>query len=268
MTTRLRRLLIAVTTTLLAGGGCADLSNPKTPIVVHALPATCGTKVDTLLVMLPGAYDKPDDFIRHGFVDAVRERHIAADIALVDASVAYYRNGDIVARLDTDVIAPARARGIRHVWFAGISIGGIGSLIYANEKRGVVDGLLLMAPYLGERSIAAEIAASGGLAAWSPTGTIPADDLDRRLWQWLKTLTQTRASQGTPRLPVVSLGFGITDRFVASHRLLAAALPGDRVFTAAGGHDWPAWEALWPRMLDAAALPRDASCASGARPAR
>ena len=271
MTIRIRRLLIAATATLLATAGCAALNGPKTPIGVRAISAACGKSVDTLLVMLPGAYDKADDFITHGFVDAVRERHIAADIALVDVSVAYYRNADIVARLDADVIAPAQVRGIRHVWIAGISIGGIGSLIYANEKRGVVDGLLLMAPYLGERSIAAEISASGGLAAWSPPGTIPVDDQDRRLWQWLKTLTlmqihpQAQPSQINPRLPAVYLGYGIDDRFVASHHLLAAALPADRVFTAAGGHDWPAWSALWPVMLDAAPLPHDASCAHAAR---
>jgi len=276
-------MTVATTSTMLAaifaGSGCADLREAQAPIAVRSIAAACNMRVDTLLVLLPGAYDKPDDFIKQGFVDAVRERGIAADIALVDATVSYYRDGNgkrggsgepsIVARLDADVIAPARARGMRHVWIAGISIGGLGSLIYAESRRGVVDGLLLIAPYLGERSIAAEVAASGGLARWSPPGAIPADDDDRRLWQWLQTLTRqlTRPPMRPPsaetvvRPPVVFLGYGTDDRFAASHHLLAAALPDNHVFTATGGHDWPAWRAVWPQLLDAAPFPRDASCA-------
>ncbi len=233
------------------GGGDASL-----PLAVETLSARCPC-VDTLLVLLPGAWDRGHDFVGQGFVGAVRERGIAADVALVDASVAYYRDHDLVERLDADVVRPARARGIRHVWIAGISIGGLGGLIYANERRGAVDGLLLMAPYLGERTTVAEVEASGGLARWAPPGTIPPDDLDRRLWQWLKTLTGAAKDAD---LPPVWLGYGREDRFAAAHRVLAARLPRDHVFTAPGGHDWPAWRIVWDEMLDAAPLPRDAAC--------
>jgi pimeloyl-ACP methyl ester carboxylesterase len=242
------RVVTAVVCLMLAG--CA--SRPAT-LPVEWIVAPCATPVDTLLVLLPGAFDRAHDFVDQGFVAAVRDQRIAADIALVDASVPFYRDRDLVPRLEADVVAPARARGIRHLWFAGISIGGLGSLIYANEHRGGVDGLLLIAPYLGERSIVAEVAASGGLAHWAPPGVVPADDDDRRLWQWAKTLAYP--PEGT-RVPPVWLGFGVDDRFVAAHRLFAAALPADHVFTAPGGHDWPAWRDAWPRMLAAAPLPR------------
>ena len=236
--------------------GCARLREAPVPIVVRSIPATCATPVDTLVVLLPGAFDKPEDFIAEGFVDALKARGIAADVALVDATIPYYREQLIVPRLNADVIAPARARGIRHVWLAGISLGGLGSLIYANEGKATVDGLMLMAPYLGERPTVAEVAASGGLASWAPPGRIPDEDLDRRIWQVAKKLTVGR----DPTSPQLFLGFGVDDRFVTAHRLLAAAMPADRVFTAPGGHDWPAWRAVWSAMLDAAPLPRDASC--------
>lgn len=235
--------------------GCAG--KPAT-LPVQWIAADCATPVDTLLVLLPGAFDHAHDFLDQGFVDAVRSQAIAADIALVDASVPFYRDRDIIERLDADVVAPARARGIRHLWFAGISIGGLGSLIYTNEKRGTVDGLLLIAPYLGERTIVAEVDASGGLARWSPPGAIPPDDDERRLWQWLKTLAFAPADRS---VPPVWLGFGVADRFATAHRLFAETIPPDHVFTAPGGHDWPAWRAVWPRMLAAAPLPR------GCRPA-
>lgn len=252
-----RRLALAAllaVSSLIAG--CFNAGRQAT-LAVETISARCGTPVDTLIVLLPGAQDHAHDYLAEGFVDAIRSRGIAADIALVDATIPYYRDRDIVARLDEDVVEPARARGIRHLWFAGISLGGLGSLIDANEDRARggpgVDGLLVIAPYLGERTIVAEVAASGGLAKWKPPGTIPPDDDDRRIWQWLKTLTVER---GDAKLPALYLGYGVDDRFAAAHRMLADALPPDHVFTAPGGHDWPAWRAVWPRMLDASTLPR------------
>jgi pimeloyl-ACP methyl ester carboxylesterase len=251
---RIPASFLALLTLVLAA--CAAPGDATKPLPVRIVAASCGRPVDTLLVLLPGAGDRGDDFIDEGFVDAVRSHGVAADIALVGATVAYYRAGNVVQRLADEVVAPARARGIRHVWLAGVSLGGLGSLIYANERRGETDGLLLVAPYLGERAIVAEVGDAGGIARWSPPAVVPQEDRDRRLWQWLRTLTARRE----PGLPPVWLGFGVDDRFVAGHRLLAAALPADHVFTAPGGHDWPAWRRVWNAMLDAAPLPHDPTC--------
>lgn len=233
--------------------GCASPGDAHRPLPVTTLPAACAKPVDTLLVLMPGAYDEPKDFVSQGFVDAVRTRHIAADVVIVNATMPYYRERTLVSRLETDVLAPARARGIRHVWLGGISLGGMGSLIVANEKRGAVDGLLLVAPYLGEQGIVSEVAAAGALATWTPPAPAATDGPDVRIWRWLKELT----ASGRP--PVV-LGYGVDDRFAAAHRLLAQSLPSDRVATAPGGHDWSAWRAVWGPMLDASALPRDPGC--------
>ena len=256
---RLRLMTIACTTALV---GCVIAGDARVPLTVRIIAATCTKPVDTMIVLLPGARDHADEYIEEGFVDALRTRGIAADVALADASVAYYQGGTIVQRLEADVIEPARARGIRHVWFAGISIGGLGSLIYANERRGTVDGVLLIAPYLGEHAIAREVEAAGGLRRWTPPTDIAPDDHDHHLWQWLKTLTlSVRSSAGSVSdLPPVWLGYGRDDRFADAHRLLAAALPTGHVFTAPGGHDWPPWRAVWPDLLDSAPLSRDASC--------
>jgi hypothetical protein len=247
-------MAFAMTMTMTA---CATGDAGSKPLPVTTIAATCARPVDTLIVMLPGAYDDGAGFVKYGFVDTVRSHGIAADIAIVDASVATYQFGSVADRIAADVIEPARARGIRHIWFAGISIGGLGSLITTNEKRGLVDGMLLIAPYLGERTIAAEVAASGGLARWSPPGTISSDDSDRRIWRWLQILTNQPMDTTLPKL---YLGYGVDDRYASAHRQLAEALPPDHVFTAPGGHDWPAWVAVWTAMLDRAPLPRDASC--------
>ena len=48
----------------------------------HLQAASPGVRADTLLVFLPGAFLKLEDFEREGFVSAVRERNLAADVTV------------------------------------------------------------------------------------------------------------------------------------------------------------------------------------------
>lgn len=223
--------------------------------------AACPRPAATLLVLLPGAYDTPEDLARQGFVQAVQARGLAADVLLVDAHTDYYTGQCIVARLHADVLAPARDAGYARVWLAGISLGGYGSLLYAQAHPGMVDGLFLMAPFMGRRDLPAAIAHAGGLAAW--TGTLAnADAQDLALWRWLQAHAKDRAATSAgpaalglgarPCPPPIWLGYGEADRFAASSRLLAQALPAAQVFTTPGGHQWAPWQRLWARFLDAA----------------
>lgn len=253
-----RSLAVALALALgLLATGCVHMVIARDPMRVETFASAC-PNVDTMVVLLPGAYDRAPDFVAQGFVDALANRGIAVDVALADAGIPYYRNRTIVDRIESDVLAPARARGIRRFWFAGISLGGLGSLIMANTRPADVDGVLLIAPFVGDRPVIAEVAAAGGLAGWSPPLPIAANDNDRRTWQWLKNMTREGRQE-------IYLGYGTEDRLAPGHRLLAAALPADRVFTVPGGHDWPPWRALWSTMVDAAPLPRDPSCAGPRR---
>src|SRR5690606_25855330 len=111
-----------------------------------------------------------------------------------------------------------------------------------------------LAPYLGRRPLGAEIHKAGGLRSWkAPDGPPPDEEVDRKLWPWLQ---QYAAPMRAPGLPPLYLGFGLSDRFAANHRLLAEALPPGHVFTTEGGHDWPQWSCLWHQMLDRLPLPR------------
>lgn len=220
--------------------------------------AGCRSAASTLLVLLPGSGSTPDEFVREGFVRAIRERGIAADVVMPDAHMGYYADATIIARLDDDIVRPARAAGYRDIWMAGISAGAFGALIYADSRPGAVRGVLALAPYLGTRAVTNEVAHAGGLQGWRPPPDSirengPESDIDRLLWRHLKRETQSPQAH-------LYLGYGLSDRFRASADLLAAALPAPRVFTAPGGHDWPVWRTLWPQLLDAAPLPRDESC--------
>ena len=233
--------------------GCGLWRPARIPLDTRLEPSACAARADTLVVFLPGAYSKPDEFVREGFVEALRRRHIAADAMLVDAHLGYYDNRSIAERLDADVIAPAHARGYRAVWLVGISIGGLGALAHEATRPGGVAGIVVLAPYLGQRLLATDIDIAGGLRAWrAPAGPLAPEQDDVRLWRWLQGYGTSPLPAGRPAL---YLGYGLGDRFAFSHRLLAAALPPERVFTTAGGHDWPAWRRLWQQMLDVLPLP-------------
>jgi len=153
----------------------------------HLQPANPDEQSDTLLVFLPGAYLKPDEFEREGFIAAVRERHLAADALLVDADVSYYYEQTLSDRLHTEVIEPQRAKGYKSIWLVGISIGGFGALIHELARPGSVDGIVALAPYLGRRVLGAEIKKAGGLRAWqAPTGPQPDEEPDRKLWPFFQ----------------------------------------------------------------------------------
>lgn len=250
---RLAPSLLALTTLLIAG--CA--SRPTTvPIATERYPSSCPAATRTLLVLLPGVYSDPKEFAQEGFVDAVRERGLAVDVVGVDAHLGYYEKGIVIERLRTDVIAPAQAQGYSAIWVLGISLGGFGGMLYAQERPGELAGLVALAPYLGERATSTEIDNAGGLARWqAPVGSLDLTQKEPReqaLWRWLQGYSAT--AQPSARPPMY-LGYGVGDRFRFSHRLLAATLPPERVFTTEGGHDWPQWRRLWRAVLPTLPLP-------------
>src|SRR5678816_2993906 len=94
------------------------------------------------VVMLPGAGDNPEDLIEQGFVRTLRERHLAVDAVVVDAHMDYYLKSNIVEHLEHDVIAPLHADGHSHLWFMGISLGGMGAMAYAREHKPEIEGMI------------------------------------------------------------------------------------------------------------------------------
>lgn len=238
-------LLVAALPSILAG--CALFPPTRDRLDVLELGGRCTPQADTLLVFLPGRYDKPQDLVSNGFARAVRERGLDADIVIPDLHFGYYLERTAVDRLHQDVIGPARAKGYRQIRLVGISLGGFGALLYAQMHPGMVDELVLIAPYLGESRIHQEIARAGGLKAWDPGQWTP-EDYERTLWAWLR-------GQGADASPFISLGYGRNDSFAMSNRLLAAALPESRVTSTAGGHEWAPWLRIWETALDRRPLP-------------
>jgi pimeloyl-ACP methyl ester carboxylesterase len=210
--------------------GCASHSGRDAAL--HMLKV--GDRSDTLVVMLPGIKDSAEQFLVAGFVDAANQRF---DVLVVEPEIADYVRGTLVERLRAQVIAPARTR-YDEIWLLGVSIGGYGSLLYADAFPADISGVVLLAPYLGGRRLPRAIAAAGGLEAW------PAAARRRpfaRGWRALKRLTQ-RADA------TLVLGFGGSDRLAETYVPLLEALPPSRVYTVDGGHAWTTWTPLWRKI--------------------
>jgi pimeloyl-ACP methyl ester carboxylesterase len=192
------------------------------------------------IVLLPGAQQQLADFLQAGFDLAVRQRQLPLDLILAAPPQAHLTDRAWLALLLDQVIRPQRTRA-QVLWLGGISLGSFMALRFAAEYPALVDGLCLLAPYLGSRIAAAEIARCGTLGAWRP-GELSADDDERCVWRYLRDL------RAPP--PHVFLGLGKEDRFADTQRLLAAALPPSSCTRIEGRHEWPVWRQLWDCFLD------------------
>ena len=231
---------------LLSSASCALFLPAPSPMasIRDELP---GAPAKCLVVFLPGAGDEAADFQRYGFVEALRQRGLSADVVAANATLGYYMKGLLVERLGTDVVAPARAKGYQQTWLIGMSMGGMGTLLFAHEHPEAVTGVLALAPFLGDRSLTDEIRDAGGLASWhAPERVKPitSSTYQRELWRWLQAVTA-----GQEPGPTLYLGWGTEDGLGKPASLLAAAIPKKNTFTVPGAHQWTAWKKLLDAFL-------------------
>jgi pimeloyl-ACP methyl ester carboxylesterase len=213
-------------------------------------PARPGSLASRRMLLLHAAYSSPEEFVREGFAAAIRTRGLDLDLVLPQLELHTVIDRSVLAALRAELIAPARAAGCREVWLGGISLGGYLALACAARHPGDIDGLCLLAPYLGSYILTGEIERAGGVQAWQP-GEPAEDDDERRIWAFIR-------SRGAAGSPPIHLGLGREDRFAARHRLLAEALAPANVTRVSGGHDWTAWRRLWEHFLDTTmATPRE-----------
>jgi hypothetical protein len=210
--------------------------------LVDAVP---GKPAPLLVALLSGSFTQAEDFIREGFVAALRERRIDAEVAMAEVRMAYFADGSVVERIGESVLAPARQRGASRVWLAGISLGALASLAYAARHEDELEGLLLMSPYPGTRLLQREMDAAGGLAKWVEQDAGEAD-IEREAWHWL-------ARRDAGRLGVHCY-FASGDRFLEGQRKMAEALPAGAVHEMAGGHEWKDWRRMWIEFLQSGTL--------------
>lgn len=244
-------LLVLSLSLALLLGGCYFTKKETTPIEMVRIDAQAEKTSDTLFIVLPGMMDEPKDFVREGFFEILHKEMPDADAIAVDAHFKYYKNRTLLTRLKADVIEPARAKGYRKIWLMGVSMGGLGSLLYLQKHADTIDGVFVLAPFLGKEKLTKPIREAKGLEAWQCKMPECADAAGKEdylieLWHWLKT----EYFPHIDAMPPLYLGYGTEDKFATANELLARELPAERVLTTSGGHDWPPWRMLWTHFLD------------------
>lgn len=219
--------------------GCSLLlRETPSPIPTQAAPMVAAERAATLVVFLPGRGGAMADFEREGFLTTLRESGARVDSISVDAHLGYYIRRTVIARLQADVLQPARQQGYRRIVLVGVSLGGLGALLCERDLPGSVDALVLIGPYLGkDAGLFDGIKASGGPAAWAAGRDPQAGGVEEQIWTFLGAQSAV--------LPPTWLLCGRRDSLAPGHRLLAGLLPTNRVATIDGAHDWPTWRALW-----------------------
>ncbi|MCW8806857.1 MAG: alpha/beta hydrolase [Rhodanobacter sp.] len=230
--------------------GCparGDVTKPIPTVFV-----TAPQPAHRLVVMLPGRGDDLDSLQRTGIAQLIQQAWPDADVVLTGLTLPYYRQGQAPQRLHDEVIVPARQRhAYRQVWLAGVSLGGMGTLLYDRAYPGQVDGMLLLSPYLGDGAIRREIRNAGGLAQWNPGPPQPMGPttFQHELWRYLKHLSGNPA-----RTHSMWLAYGDSESFRQPIELMSPLLPPDHVIMMPGHHNWKLWRQAARAMLQRASL--------------
>lgn len=213
----------------------------QTNFIHDIAPDVDGERI--LLLMLPGAKNTPQQLVENGFIRELRERRLPVDVLALDAHVDLYLERADIERVLHHTLDEARAQGYRRIWLLGISLGGSGAMICATQRIAEIEGIFLLAPFLGTRGIIAEVEAAGGLHNWR-TGNIGSRDHERVLLEQIRHMTA-----GANGFPPIYLGYGSEDRYRGASIMLAERLAQPRVSVVPGGHDWDTWILLWRRLL-------------------
>lgn len=228
--------MIAVTSLLVSCG-----IYPSKPIEKQEFPVATTPKKH-LLVLLSGRGASLDYFETHHWVEIAQQFTDDYDFVAPYAHYGYYMTRQLIPRLREDIILPARKAGYATISLAGISMGGLGALLYSERYPEDVDRLYLFAPFLGNDDVLQQIRDDGGLTHWQ-LREADRDDWNYSLWNWIAQLTtdpQKRAK--------LFLGYGDNDR-LKGHDLLAQSLISDHVVNIAGRHDDDTFARLWEIML-------------------
>jgi pimeloyl-ACP methyl ester carboxylesterase len=232
--------------------GCYFTRSPSRPIPALEIRANEAERQRCLMVMLPGFLDGPDTYLDHRFPQAVAAAGAPCDIVLVDLHYRYYSEVGIADLVYEDVLMPASARGYEEIWLVGISMGGLGTLLTTERYHRVIDGVILLAPFVGDEAVLREIEAAGGAADWRPPSDLEAQPWNEsnytlHLWAYL------RGYHSDPdAMPPLYIGWGDDDRLGAADRLLADLVDEDHVFNQPGAHNWATWRPLFERILERA----------------
>jgi len=243
---RIRILIILVATFFLSS--CTPKVDVNQPL--DLVWDKSAEKTDALIVFLPGLYDVAEKFKQENFFSMARTAGIKADMVAASVHLDHLLENKLIKRIEVDVFTPAISNGYRNIWFVGVSLGGLNSLLFYKRHAGSICGLVLLAPYLGDKVITEAIANAGGLNNWQPDQIDNPEDIKNKkrldvhvknLWHWIKHEKEN--------LQRVYLGYGLQDRYEKAHKIFASFLADNNVFEIEGKHNWKTGQKIWQQQL-------------------
>ncbi|MEE9911745.1 MAG: alpha/beta hydrolase [Deltaproteobacteria bacterium] len=241
MRRRMRYFAIIFLAALLSG--CALFANQPMEVLTYEHPDKAVAN-QRLFVFMRGIGGSHHTFEEEGLVADVWERGLPFDMVAPNAHIGYYGDRNLIQRLKKDVIDPARARGCKEIWLIGVSMGGLGSMLYLREHPEDIAGVYLISPFLGTPIFLAEIEIAGGVRQWNPGPYLAELDWQRMLWHWMKTSIADHPDK------IIYLGYGSDDPYKGGQELMATLLPPERVTVIDGAHDYRTLKALWKIFLE------------------
>ena len=242
----LRIFVIATMATILTG--CSG----KKELPIQSYPGFGDETGIKLVVLLPGIGGEGDLYEEQGFIEGIRERGSGNDIIAVDVKPDIYLRKELVERLKTHVITPAKHKGYQAIFLVGTSLGGHGALLYVTEHPEDIDGVFLFAPFITGYPPTDLVEQPEGLDTW--------DEEECPFTEWTYACNVWKAikkyGSNPENLEKIYLLYGTEDGFAEELGILAEFLLPENVFTTAGGHNWATWKKLWLELFDEAKIRR------------
>ena len=215
---------------------------PHTPMQISKFPAA-KQPAKHLIILLSGRGASDTYFEDNEWVEIARDYGSDVDFIAPYAHFGYYMSQSLVTRLNKDVIIPAKKHGYKSISIAGISMGGLGSILYSSKFPDDIDRIYLISPYLGKDDVQEQVRQAGGLGQWQLKDE-NADDWNYLIWQRLKLMLQD------PEMKTkIFLGYGKQDR-LNGHDVLAQDIPESQVISLSGGHKDVVFSDIWKAMYE------------------
>lgn len=240
--TRRRLLSGALVFVLFFPLGCSGLWKSNA-IHIETTSSVSGMR-RSLVVLFPGFGGKGVQFEQQGFIDAMREHGLDADVVTLNIRPRIYFHDEFVDIFRKQVILPAKSDGYKEIYLIGISMGGHGVLLYATKYPNDIEAIFVLSPFISGSRQSNAIVKAGGLENYKDCPFIGWSQACR-LWMSLKEYVSD-----PKRAANIFLGFGKDDVFAEQSRILGELLPPENVFTVEGEHDWPTWKQLWLLAMD------------------
>lgn len=246
--------LLALAAASLAG--CYFSRSPSRPLPALEFRREAAVRQHCLVVFMPGFLDGPETYLENRFPHALNGSGAPCDSVGLDLHVRYYSDVGLADIVYSDVLIPAASRGYDEIWLVGISMGGLGALLTASQHPEMIDGIVLIAPFVGEERVLAEIREAGGLGTWrAPEGIDEAPwteaNYTEHVWAWLEGY-----DSDPDAMPPLYIGWGDEDSLGTGDALLGEVQDEGHVFHAPGGHGWSVWGPIWQDILRRAPVGR------------